>query len=68
MRIAREKARRMSRKELVDQLHRRLAEIQDLQHEASLLARELDLNQRVWRAHAQAVAACHTQVETEMAA
>ena len=66
MKVARESL--VPRKKLLDQLARRLAEIQDLQHEAALIARELDLNQRVWRAHAQAVAACRTQVETEMAA
>lgn len=68
MRIAREKARRMSRKELLDQLARRLAEIHDLQHEAALMARELDLNQRVWRALGENLHACRTQVEQEAAA
>lgn len=68
MRIAREKARRMSRKELVDQIDRRLAEIQDLQHEAALMACEAGLNQRVWRALAENLHACRLQVEQEAAA
>lgn len=58
----------MTRKELLDQIDRRLAEIHDLQHEAALLARQADLNQRVWSALTQSPHACRQQVEQEAAA